>query len=218
MAAAIILIPEMLSGPDREASDPEARSERAAAKGDSSLKTYTIDLSQSPGARASTETVDSRVPPPEQEPAARPSAETPVANTQANPEPLPQQQPAASTAKPPVSTPAEQAPKPTVVEPPSVPTAESRPPLPRPLAPAADAPTSGAWAVQLGSFSKQVTAERLVKELRAQGHNAFVMPVQSDAATLYRVRIGPMKDKASAEAVLQDVKATVPGAAVVPHR
>lgn len=218
MAAAVILIPEMLSGPDREASDPEARSERAAAKGDSSLKTYTIDLSQSPGARASTETVDSRVPPPEQQPAARPSAEPPVASTQANPEPLPQQQPATSTAKPPVSTPAEQAPKPTVVERPSVPTAESRPPLPRPLAPAADAPTSGAWAVQLGSFSKQVTAERLVKELRAQGHNAFVMPVQSDAATLYRVRIGPMKDKASAEVVLQDVKATAPGAAVVPHR
>ncbi|MGH8185218.1 MAG: SPOR domain-containing protein, partial [Steroidobacteraceae bacterium] len=136
----------------------------------------------------------------------------------ANPEPASQQQADASTAKPPVGTPAEQAPKPPVVERPSVPTAESRPPAPRPLAPAAEAPTSGAWAVQLGSFSKQATAERLVKELRGQGHNAFVMPVQSDAATLYRVRIGPMRDKASAEAVLADVKATVPGAAVVTHR
>ncbi|MGH8189374.1 MAG: hypothetical protein ACREUC_22645, partial [Steroidobacteraceae bacterium] len=84
MAAAIILIPEMLSGPDREATDPEARSQTAAAKGDSSLKTYTIDLSQSPGARVSTETVDSRMPPPEQSPAARPIVEQPVASTQAN--------------------------------------------------------------------------------------------------------------------------------------
>jgi DedD protein len=218
MAAAIILIPEMLSGPDREPSDSEARSEAAAPKGDSSLKTYTIDLSQSPGARASTETVDSRMPPPEQNPTPPPSVEPPAVRTQAIPEPAPQQQPAAQTAAPPVSLPVEQAPKPSVVERPSVATAESRPPPARPLAPAADAPTSGAWAVQLGSFSKQVTAERLVKELRAQGHNAFVMPVQSDASTLFRVRIGPMTDKASAEAVLQDVKATVPGAAVVTHR
>jgi DedD protein len=205
MAAAIILIPEMLSGPDRETSDPEERSEAAAPRADSSLKTYTIDLSQSPGARASAQTVDSRVPPPEQQPEVRPNPEQTAPTTQAIPEPPSQQQATA----------------PAVVERPAASTdhtADSPRPAPRPLAPAAHAPTSAAWAVQLGSFSKQATAERLVKELRAKGHSAFVMPVQSDAATLYRVRIGPMKDKASAEAVLQDVKATAPGAAVVTHR
>lgn len=203
MAAAIILIPEMLSGPDRETSDPEERSEAAAPRADS-LKTYTIDLSQSPGARASAQTVDSRVPPPEQQPEVRPNPEQTAPSTQAIPEP-----------------PSQQATAPAVVERPAASpdhTADSPRPAPRPLAPAADVPTSAAWAVQLGSFSKQATAERLVKELRAKGHSAFLMPVQSDAATLYRVRIGPMKDKASAEAVLQDVKATAPGAAVVTHR
>jgi DedD protein len=201
MAAAIILIPEMLSGPDRDTSDSQERSETAAPKADSSLKTYTIDLSQSPGARSSAQTVDSRVPPPEQQPEVRPNPEPVAPSTQVIPEPPPQQ----ATA-------------PAVVERPSAATADTARPAPRPLAPAADAPTSGAWAVQLGSFSKQATAERLVKELRAKGHSAFVMPVQSDAATLYRVRIGPMKDKSSAEAVLQDVKASAPGAAVVTHR
>jgi cell division protein FtsN len=41
------------------------------------------------------------------------------------------------------------------------------------------------------------------------------MPVKSGGTTLYRVRIGPMKDRASAEAALRDVKS--PGAAVVAH-
>ena len=45
------------------------------------------------------------------------------------------------------------------------------------------------------------------KQLRDQGQSAFVMPVKSGGATLYRVRIGPMKDRASAEAALRDVKA-----------
>ena len=64
--------------------------------------------------------------------------------------------------------------------------------------------------MQVGSYSKEATAERLAKQLRDQGQSAFVMPVKSGSATLYRVRIGPMKDRASAEAALRDVKS--PGA------
>ena len=44
MAAAIILIPEMLSGPDREAAEPAA-----TPSGETPIKTYTIDLNQAPG-------------------------------------------------------------------------------------------------------------------------------------------------------------------------
>ena len=58
-------------------------------------------------------------------------------------------------------------------------------------------------------------AERIAKQLRDRGLSAFVMPVKSGGATLYRVRIGPMKDRASAEAALRDVKS--PGAAIVAH-
>jgi cell division septation protein DedD len=69
--------------------------------------------------------------------------------------------------------------------------------------------------VQVGSYAREATAERLAKQLRDQGQRAFVMPVKSGGATLYRVRIGPMKDRASAEAALSDVKSA--GAAIVSH-
>ena len=64
-------------------------------------------------------------------------------------------------------------------------------------------------------FLKEANAQRLVKELRDQGQSAFVMPLKSGGATLYRVRIGPMKDRASAEAALRELKSA--GAKVVSH-
>lgn len=71
--------------------------------------------------------------------------------------------------------------------------------------------------MQLGSFSSEATAERLVKEWRAKGQDAFAMPVKSGGKTLYRVRIGPTKDRAGSEAALKAVKASIPGATVVAH-
>jgi DedD protein len=204
MAAAIILIPEMLSGPDRD-SEPEPA---AQARGDAPIKTYTIDLSQSPGAQPTPPVVDNRAPPPE-EPAAptaappteQPSGAQPAGDDQAEPE-TPQQ--TASTA--PVAA------APAVVEQPTAAPARTTPP---PLASNSGAPTSGRWAVQVGSYAREATAERIAKQLRDQGQRAFVMPVKSGGATLYRVRIGPMKDRASAEAALRDVKSA--GAAIVSH-
>ena len=69
--------------------------------------------------------------------------------------------------------------------------------------------------MQVGTFSKEANAQRLVKELRDQGQSAFVMPLKSGSATLYRVRIGPMKDRAGAEAALRELKSA--GAKVVSH-
>ena len=194
MAAAIILIPEMLSGPDRDsAAQPPAQS-----RSDAPIKTYTIDLSQSPGAQPAPAVVDNRAPPPEE----LPGAQHPVAQAAA-PQP-----PAADQAKPEVSQQSAELAKPVVEAPTPAPAA-------RPLASDPAAPTSGRWAVQIGTFSKEANAQRLVKELRDQGQSAFVMPVKSGAATLYRVRIGPMKDRASAEAALRDVKSQ--GAKIVAH-
>jgi len=66
MAAAIILIPEMLSGPDRG-----SRAEPAAqSRNDAPIKTYTIDLSQSPSAQPAPAVVENRAPPPEESPVA----------------------------------------------------------------------------------------------------------------------------------------------------
>ena len=200
MAAAIILIPEMLSGPDRDSESEAAAPARSAAP----IKTYTIDLSQSPTAQPTPSVVDNRAPPPEApapspaaaQPAEQTSGAQPAGDDQAKPEP-PQQTVAAA---------------PVVVEQPTAPPART---TPSPLASNAPAPTSGRWAVQIGSYSREATAERIAKQLRDQGQRAFVMPVKSGGATLYRVRIGPMKDRASAEAALRDVKSA--GAAIVSH-
>jgi cell division protein FtsN len=43
------------------------------------------------------------------------------------------------------------------------------------------------------------------------------MPVTTGGKTLYRVRIGPSKDRAGAEAALKTMKASFPGATVVAH-
>lgn len=221
MAAAIVLIPEMLSGPDRETDAPKAVS--LPTRGETGIKTYTIDLNQPPGSQAANKPLEDRAPPPEEV-----TTEV-LPEAQVKPE-APQESPPTDVvvedpppASPTTTSVARNAASPTaaVVEPPTQaarsPTPEPAAPATKPLASPASVPTSGGWAVQLGSFSKEATAERLAKELRGQGHEAFVMPVKSAAATLYRVRIGPMKDRGSAEATLRTVKTSAPGAAIVAH-
>ena len=210
MAAAIILIPEMLSGPDR---NTDESGQRTGAE--TSLKTYTIDLNQPPGSSVAAKAVDDRAPPPEQvaPQSASGDAETPRSTNQAKPEAEDAQKPASDAPSSPAPTVAA---APRIESPsPARMTAQSQTPA---LASRPSAPTSGAWAVQLGSFAKQATAERFANELRGEGHSAFVMPVRSGAATLYRVRVGPMPDRAAAEAALRTLKAKASGAAVVAHQ
>jgi DedD protein len=211
MAAAVLLIPEMLSGHRQPSTEPAA----AQSRNDAPIKTYTIDLSHSTSEQPPSAVVENRAPPPEEPGAEQPSAAQPAAGDQAKPEVPQQTAPAQSESQPqPQSQPA-QAPKPAVVEQPTAAASSARAPL-HPLASADDAPTSGRWAVQVGTFSKEANAQRLVKELRDQGQSAFVMPLKSGGgATLYRVRIGPMKDRASAEAALRELKSA--GAKVVSH-
>ena len=272
MAAAVILIPEMLSGPDRESSEQPAAAEEGA------IKTYTIDLSQSPGATTtatSPEAVDNRVPPPEEtppstaqlaaqrapEPETRPDptpapvtefpAGSPAPRTEApvaaeiSPSRVEQRAELASRAEPRAETPPRQYPEAQTpprqiaaqparaealpqsqarseparaeAKPQAKPEVQPRPVASPPVAPTSSVPAGKGWAVQLGSYSSAATAERLMNEWRAKGQNAFVMPVSSGGKTLYRVRIGPTKDRASAETALQSVKASIPGAAVVAH-
>ncbi|MBT8082085.1 MAG: SPOR domain-containing protein [Gammaproteobacteria bacterium] len=83
--------------------------------------------------------------------------------------------------------------------------------------PTAATSTTGMWAVQLGSFSNKANAEKLVADLRKQQYLAFLSQVQAERGTLHRVRIGPQKDRAGAEAMAARLaKAGYPGQ-VVPH-
>jgi DedD protein len=77
--------------------------------------------------------------------------------------------------------------------------------------------TTGMWAVQLGSFSSQENAERLATSLRGQGYAAFLSQLKTGSGELHRVRIGPQKDRASAEAIAAQLAKSGHKGQVVPH-
>ena len=111
--------------------------------------------------------------------------------TQTTPEPVPQQE-TVREEQAPVSQPQTEAAKPA-------------------------ASTTGMWAVQLGSFSNKENAEKLAADLRKQGYAAFLSQLQTSSGQLHRVRIGPQKDRASAEAMAARLLKVNHKGQVVPH-
>ncbi len=82
---------------------------------------------------------------------------------------------------------------------------------------AADASSTGMWAVQLGSFGNADNADRLAADLRSEGHAAFLSQVSTSAGQRHRVRIGPQKDRAAAEAVAAKLREAGHDVKVLPH-
>ncbi len=80
-----------------------------------------------------------------------------------------------------------------------------------------DVSATGMWAVQLGSFSNPQNAERLAAELRSKGYAAFLSQLKSSSGPLHRVRIGPQKDRESAEAVARRLSTDGHKGQVLPH-
>jgi DedD protein len=112
----------------------------------------------------------------------------------------------------PLPQPAQKAPPPAQAEPKvatvATPTAQqSSPP----------ASSTGMWAVQLGSFGSQENADKLAAELRKQGFAAFLSQLSTDSGELHRVRIGPQKDRESAEAMAERLRKAGHKGQVVPH-
>ena len=117
----------------------------------------------------------------------------------------------------------EPSPKPRVKQ------AESEPVKPEPVKPdpepaktaveksAPTTSTTGMWAVQLGSFGDQANAERLAADLRKQGFAAFLSQLSTSSGQLHRVRIGPQKDRDSAEAMAVRLQKAGHKGQVVPH-
>lgn len=134
--------------------------------------------------------------------------------------------PLASSAEPAQATPkpAEQKAQKTVEKPPVLekktePTPKAGTPKAkieqRPPPPATS--TTGMWAVQLGSFSNKENAEKLAADLRKQGYAAFLSQLVTDSGPLHRVRIGPQKDRESAEAMAGRLLKVGHKGQVVPH-
>ncbi|HYM36714.1 MAG TPA: SPOR domain-containing protein [Steroidobacteraceae bacterium] len=214
VAAAIILIPEMLSGPHAPSDTTKQNSQATPTGPDGQkLKTYTIDLAKSnePGKA--------------NEPAKITESVKPVAAKEQAP-PAEEKSPSESSRS--VITPSETSVKkvelssgaPTIKESPKQPEVASKPepiaPKPSASKPAQVANVENGWTVQVGSFGVRATSDRIANDLKHAGFPAFVVAFQSGNQTMYRVRVGPARDRAAAENLLNKLKGEHPNATLVP--
>ena len=190
VALFVLLVPELLTGP--RDSHPET-----PGPGDEGMHRYTIELDSQRAQSAPTA------------PAPAPSVALPPVTTPMNPSP--QLAAPGEAAAPEVSPapPAEAATKPVV-------------PVARPsnVPASTPAPTSiakpGSFVVQLGTFGKRENADRLARDMTAKGFAAFVTPTTSNGHELYRVRVGPTRDRASAEALAVELRRAGQSGSIVP--
>jgi len=92
-------------------------------------------------------------------------------------------------------------------------------PAPSPRSTAAPVKTAAgthSWSVQLGSFASHANADKLVRQMRAQGFAVYVLTGGSQSSLRYRVRIGPMADRAVAAQVMAKLKAQGHVSSLVP--
>lgn len=90
---------------------------------------------------------------------------------------------------------------------------------PKPVAGTANAPTevAKAWAVQVGAFASKENAERLAERLRNKNYKAFVMRNVVEGRVRFRVRVGPVPQRAQAELLAAALKEDRQPAKVLSH-
>lgn len=196
VALAVLLIPELLSG--RKPAEP-ALEEGTASRG---TRSFTIELGQAAGQGArgavtpATPAPGAVAPGPPPVAAAgdigaEPSADLAAAKDSG----AAAVSASARVSQVPPSTPA------------GVATAPDAAQRTEPEAPPAAGAAGGGWAVQVGAFGSADTARKLAQELGGAGYRAFVSPVNRAGKTLYRVRVGPVGDRAGAEQLVPRLKA-----------
>jgi DedD protein len=77
-------------------------------------------------------------------------------------------------------------------------------------------PSAHAWAVQLGVFASRANADKLAHELKGQGFGVYVLSGGSGAGARYRVRVGPITDRAAAAQTLAKLQAMGHSASLAP--
>ncbi len=204
VALFVLLVPELLTGPG-------ATDVPAGTPTDEGMRRYTIDLSatassaQPASSQAAQPTValppvspSNEGPANEEAPRAVPGESAATAARE------PQTQPEIAAAAPTKPAPS---PSPAIATP--APRTEAPPPTAAPAA-------RGSFVVQLGSFGSRDNADRLVRDMIAKGFAAFVAPITSGGRELYRVRVGPTRDRAAAEALALQLRRVGQSGAIVP--
>jgi len=218
VALFVLLVPELLTG-------PSATDVPAGTPSDEGMRRYTIDLDATtsstqpassqaarpavelpPVSPLATNDVASRAAPGESAAVAgEPQAEVAAAAPR-EPAPSPSSSPAQSQT--PTSSPSpSQSAAPVAATP--APRAES----PRPIvAPA----VRGSFVVQLGSFGSRDNADRLVRDMTAKGFACLRAAITRGGRELYRVRVGPTRDRAAAEALAAQLRRVGQSGSIVP--
>ncbi len=172
VAALVIIVPEMLSGPDPTVVRDGVVPAQPADAGPP-LRTYSMVLNGDANSREASQ--------------AELTPQAPVATTAAPSVAMPE------AAKPAIEPEVETAPAST---PAPAPVAAAVAP-----APVVASPPAGRWWAQLGSFSSQENADRLARQLRAAGYSIDVSKINAGGKELYRVRAGPLQSRMDAQAL-----------------
>ena len=196
----VLIVPVFLDGPPESG---EIVSERVplpgqAAEGETRTVVLERDRDEPVPAAVSADAPETRRSKPARKDTSVEPEPTPQRESKPEPRPEPQPEPRAQPG------------------PDSVSTSEPAKPAKQQTAEASKSAT-GMWAVQLGSFGNQQNAERLAADLRKQGFAAFLSQLSTGSGQLHRVRIGPQKDRESAEEMAARLAAAGHKGQVVPH-
>ncbi len=230
----VLLVPELLSGPSRSAPVPQAA---ATSSEEPPLRSYTIDLADeshpaaasanpsnaSPGSSGPAQPTPIVEPPTAQQPAAGSATEGSAGQTDSAPQPTtaaaagsqdlaPEQQ---SPVQRPATPPNEQQPTATLPTGQHATTLDKASAQERTGAAGKSSP-AGEWTVQLGVFRNHANAERLVQQLKNQGFHALLSETGNGDHHLWRVRAGPVADRASAEQLNARLRTAGHAGSVVP--
>jgi DedD protein len=189
VALIVLVVPELLSGPKVPAPPPA----RLPVAGPDSHRVIEIEVAS---AKPAGDTSDANL------------STTPAASA-AEPPPAAPAAPVRASASP--STPAAVAP------------ASTSAPVPARAAPtqvetSTPSPISSAraWAVQLGSFERRDNAEKLQRQLKIEGFQVYTLAGGTGSALRYRVRVGPLADRESAERTAVKLKSLGHVSSIVP--
>jgi DedD protein len=192
VALVVLLVPELLSGPG-----PKRASVAANPAEGQPLRSYTVELGDESRVHATVAASAATAAPPA-------VAAAPTATSANAPQPVQPPQPQAPSEAPPQAAAPAEAHTGAVVS------------RPKPEAVPEVTPVTG-WMIQLGTFASRPNAERLVHELKTKGFPAVLTESANGGRKLYRVRVGPAADHATAQALAAKLRAAGHPGSLTPH-
>ena len=198
---AVLIVPELLTGPKT----PAAKSR--PADNATPLRSYTIDLTGATPPKATADAWPTGTPAeaassPNRAGAPANAAAASAAVTGVNPTPAITARSSTTSASSASS---------------AAPPAAARPLPARAHNSAVTPRVAAGFVVQLGSFANHDTATRLAKELQSQGFTVSTTTIAAGGRQLLRVRVGPVADRAAAEALLKRLTAIGHKGPIVPY-